>query len=133
MGKKTEFLIVDFWQNDFGKQTEDRVPVDVPLLIRLFNTRVEVLERTRHEREGEQHRQANADCRAMIARIPTESFQSARFGMRLRVLGATSSGRTKGQTVFRCCASGGPLLRFVSDVDVAAETFTHKVEQLRCN
>src|SRR5256712_11890774 len=42
-GKKTGFLIIDFWQNDFGKQTEDYVPADLPLLVRLFNTRLDIL------------------------------------------------------------------------------------------
>ena len=45
-GEKTNFLIIDFWQNDFGKQTEERVPSEMPLLTRLFNTRLDILAAT---------------------------------------------------------------------------------------
>ena len=57
-GKKTEFLIVDFWQNDFGKQTEDRVPPELPVLVRLFNTRLDILAATLNQRDGAAHQQA---------------------------------------------------------------------------
>src|ERR1700746_2130892 len=36
-GEKTNFLIVDFWQNDFGRSTQAAPPAEVPLLVRLFN------------------------------------------------------------------------------------------------
>jgi hypothetical protein len=45
-GEKTRFVITDFWQNDFGKQTEERVPSEMPLLTRLFNTRLDILTTT---------------------------------------------------------------------------------------
>src|SRR5208283_2915139 len=43
-GKKTEFKIIDFWQNDFNKQADDRVPAEVPVLVSIFNTRLNLLE-----------------------------------------------------------------------------------------
>jgi type I restriction enzyme R subunit len=49
-GEKTEFLIVDFWQNDFGKQTEDRVQPELPVLVRLFNIRLDILAAMRSQR-----------------------------------------------------------------------------------
>jgi type I site-specific restriction endonuclease len=61
-GEKTEFLIIDFWQNDFGRQTEDRVSADVPLLIRLFNTRLDILTMTLTQRDNPAHTQAIMDC-----------------------------------------------------------------------
>src|SRR5205085_4455905 len=43
-GKKTEFKIIDFWQNDFNKKTDDKQPSDVPVLVSVFNTRLKILE-----------------------------------------------------------------------------------------
>lgn len=130
-GEKTEFLIIDFWQNDFGKQTEDRVPVEVPLLVRLFNTRLDILAATRNHRDGAAHRQAIADCRMMIARIPTQSFPVRKVWAEVEP--AWSDVFWSNVTQDRIDAlrlKVAPLLRFVPDVDIAAETFTHKVERL---
>jgi type I restriction enzyme, R subunit len=131
-GEKTEFLIVDFWQNDFGRSTDQRIPVEVPLLIRLFNTRLDILAATLHDRSGDAHRQAIADCRAMIARIPTQSFPVR------KVWGDVDTAWTEqfwayisDDKVQLLRMRVGPLLRFASDVDVAAESFTNKVEQLK--
>jgi type I restriction enzyme R subunit len=131
-GQKTEFLIVDFWQNDFGRNTNQRVPVEVPLLIRLFNTRLDILTATLHDRSGDAHRQAIVDCRAMIGRIPMQSFPIR------KVWGDVEAAWTD---VFWTYLADdklqmlrmrvGPLLRFSSDVDVPAETFVHKVERLK--
>lgn len=130
-GEKTEFLIIDFWQNDFGKQTEDRVPTEVPLLVRLFNTRLDILAATRNHRDGAAHRQAIADCRMMIARIPTQSFPVRKVWVGVEP--AWSDVFWSNVTQDRIDAlrlKVAPLLRFVPDVDIAAETFTHKVERL---
>ncbi|MBL0351057.1 MAG: hypothetical protein IPP68_11905 [Elusimicrobia bacterium] len=73
-GKKTEFKIVDFWQNDFNKQTEDRPAAEVPVLVSLFNTRLKLLESQLPDNTTEVARQAVSDLRAMVTRIPHESF-----------------------------------------------------------
>ena len=44
-GKKTEFKIIDFWENDFDKKEDAKVPIDVPVLVGVFNTRLKILER----------------------------------------------------------------------------------------
>lgn len=41
--QKIEFLIIDFWQNDFGKQTDEGVWPEIPVLVRLVNTRLDLL------------------------------------------------------------------------------------------
>ncbi len=43
-GKKTEFKIIDFWQNDFNKKADDKPPIDMPVLVSVFNTRLKILE-----------------------------------------------------------------------------------------
>lgn len=131
-GVKTEFLIIDFWQNDFGTQAGPAATADVPVLIRLFNTRLDIIAATLNDRDGPAHKQALVDCRAMLNRVPTDSFLVRKvwsdigaawdeaFWLRLS---------TDKLSLLRL--SVGPVLRWVPDVDVAAETFTHKVERLK--
>ena len=42
-GKKTEFKIIDFWENDFDKKEDSKVPIDMPVLVGVFNTRLKIL------------------------------------------------------------------------------------------
>ena len=57
-GKKTEFKIIDFWQNDFNKKADDKPPVDMPVLVSVFNTRLKILERHLPDHTAEAFRQA---------------------------------------------------------------------------
>ena len=131
-GVKTEFLIIDFWQNDFGRSISAPASPEIPVLVRLFNTRLDILAATFGSRHGEVHTQAIADCRAMLNRVPTESF------LVRKVWGEIHAGWddqfwfyiTEDKVNF-LRLKVAPVLRYVPDVDVAAETFTHKVERLR--
>jgi len=131
-GQKTEFLIVDFWQNDFGRGTDQRVPAEVPLLIRLFNTRLDILVATLHDRAGEAHRQAVIDCRKMLSRIPKESFPVRKVWGDVEIAWKDTFWTYLSDDKLQLLRLRvGPLLRFAPDVDVLAETFTHKVERLK--
>jgi type I restriction enzyme R subunit len=131
-GEKTEFLIIDFWQNDFGKRMDERVPSEVPLLVRLFNTRTDILMATLDDRHGEAHRQAILDCRAMLERVPTESFPVRKVWTEIESAWTDSFWvRLARDKLDFLRIAVAPLLRFVPDVDLAAETFTHKVERLK--
>ncbi len=131
-GKKTEFLILDFWQNDFQREPSAEAPQSLPILVSLFNTRLRLLEATLPSPDSPTRRQAVADTRAMIGRIPLDSFPVQ------KVLGDVEQAwqddfwvlLTKDKLDF-LRDMVGPLLRFAGNVDVAAETFTHKVERLR--
>src|SRR5450759_2113729 len=46
----------------------------MPLLTRLFNTRLDILTATLNRRDNPAYAQAIVDCRAMLTRVPTESF-----------------------------------------------------------
>jgi type I restriction enzyme R subunit len=130
-GEKREFLIIDFWQNDFGKPTEDCVPAELPILVRLFNTRLDIVAATLDEGQGIAHQQAATDCRAMLGRIPTESFLVRRVWGEVAAAWEPSLwGLLTADKVDFLRLKVAPLLRLVPDVDVAAETFTHKVERL---
>jgi len=131
-GKKTEFKIIDFWQNDFNKKADDKPPIDMPVLVSVFNTRLKILERHLPDHRAEAFRQAVTDLRAMIARIPRDSFPVKKVWLQIAsawdddfwtLITATKLEFLRLQVA--------PLLRFAPDVDVAAETFTHKVERLK--
>lgn len=131
-GKKTEFKIIDFWQNDFERKADDRVPVDIPVLVTVFNARLRLLEAAVGHPESFIYRQAVEDLRAMIGRIPTASFPVRKVWAEIEEAWTESfwSFFTKAKTEF-LRLKVGPLLRFAADVDVAAETFTSKVERLK--
>ena len=131
-GKKDEFLIIDFWQNDFGKQTEERGPSELPILVRLFNTRLDILAATLGRRDSEAHRQAAADCRAMLARVNVDSFLIRKVWEEVGLAWEDKDffGLLTAEKIHFLRLKVAPLLRMVSDVDVSAETFANKVERL---
>jgi len=131
-GKKTEFKIIDFWQNDFNKKADDKPPADMPVLVSLFNTRLKLAEATAEQPLGTVFPQAVTDLRSQISRIPRESFPVK------KVLHEVESAwkddfwnlLTPAKAEF-LRLKVAPLLRFAAEVDVAAETFTHKCERLK--
>ncbi|MGA8578127.1 MAG: DEAD/DEAH box helicase family protein, partial [Bryobacteraceae bacterium] len=131
-GKKTEFKIIDFWQNDFNKKADDKPPIDMPVLVSVFNTRLKILECHLPDHTAEAFRQAVTDVRAMMARIPRDSFPVKKVW--LQVAPAWEDDFWTFITPARIDflrLQVAPLLRFAGDVDVAADTFTHKVERLK--
>jgi type I restriction enzyme R subunit len=131
-GEKTEFLIVDFWQNDFGRSAQVAPPAEVPLLVRLFNTRLDILTATLNDRPGSTHTQAIADCRQMLEQVPQDSFPIR------KVWASVESAWSEAFWLLLTSAeltllrvNVGPLLRYVPDVDIAGATFTHKIERLK--
>src|SRR5439155_6831715 len=131
-GQKSEFLIIDFWQNDFGKQTDDPVPMEIPVLVRLFNTRLDLLAATLNNRDSFAHKQAALDCRALLDRIPKDSFPVRKVWGEIAQAWTDSFWAFVTQDKINFLRlKAGRLLRFSSDVDVAAETFANKTERLK--
>jgi len=131
-GRKTEFKIIDFWRNDFNRQADDRVPSEVPVLVSIFNTRLKLLEAQLPDHESTPFIQTVSDLRAMLDRIPQDSFPVRKVWADIEV--AWEEGFWTLLTPSRIDflrVQVGSLLRFAADVDVAAETFTHKVERLK--
>jgi len=131
-GCKTEFKIIDFWQNDFNKRADDKVATDMPVLVSLFNTRLKLLESQLPDQQSEVSKQAETNLREMIDRIPRDSFPVK------KVLADIEQASTDGFWTLLTPAKNeflrlkvAPLLRFAANVDVAAETFTNKVERLK--
>jgi type I restriction enzyme R subunit len=132
LGWKTEFKIIDFWQNDFDKQADDKVPTEIPVLVSVFNTRLKLLESQLPDHESGVFKQAVVDLRAQIDRIPRDSFPVKKVFSEIEQ--AWQDGFwtlvTPAKVDF-LRVKVGPLLRFAANVDVAAETFTNKVERLK--
>lgn len=131
-GKKTEFKIIDFWQNDFNKKADGKPPVDMPVLVSVFNTRLKLLEGQLPDHTTEVFRQGVTDLRAMLSRIPRDSFPVKKVWMQVAPAWEDDFWQliTPAKLEF-LRLQVAPLLRFAADVDVAAETFTHKVERLK--
>jgi type I restriction enzyme R subunit len=131
-GQKTGFKIIDFWENDFNKQADDKPSTVVPVLVSVFHTRLQLLESQLPDHSTPLFRQAMADLRAMIARIPVDSFPIRRVW--------TDIEQAWGEDFWQLVTPAkvdflrlqiSPLLRFVGEIDVAGETFTNKVERLK--
>jgi type I restriction enzyme R subunit len=131
-GKKTEFKIIDFWQNDFNKKADGKPPIDMPVLVSVFNTRLKILELHLPDHTAEPFHQTITDLRAMMVRVPRESFPVKKVWLQVAPAWEDDFWTliTPAKLDF-LRLHVAPLLRFAADVDVAAETFTHKVERLK--
>ncbi len=131
-GKKTEFKIIDFWQNDFQKDPKGGASPVIPILVSIFNTRLKSFEALDKSRQAEDYAQVVADLRAMVERIPVDCFSVRRVWVEIEHVWGDEFWTllTKDKIEFLRLRIG-PLLRFVGEVDVAAETFTSKLERLR--
>lgn len=100
--------------------------------MRLFRLRIDLLEASRHDAAGFACQQAIRDLRAMLARVPTESFLIQREWHRVeRAWKEPLWQFILPDAIEFLRTDVAPLLRHVSDVDLAAESFTLKVESLK--
>jgi type I restriction enzyme R subunit len=131
-GRKTEFKIIDFWQNDFNKKASSTASIDIPVLVSLFNTRLKIVESHLPDQSAEAFCQAITDLRTMVARIPQDSFPIKKVWLQVAPAWENDFWAfiTQAKVDF-LRLHVAPLLRFAADVDVAAETFAHKVERLK--
>lgn len=133
-GKKREFRIIDFWQNDFQRTTTDvEPPANTPVLVTIFNTRLKLLRTLLEQGRDDEAHQVVADLRAQIATIPRDSFSVKRLlPGEMHVAWDDEYWQylpqSKLDDLQRYVA---PLLRFAPGVDVQAATFTSKVERLK--
>ena len=132
-GHKTRFMILDFWENNFSKDAVEVVDTSVPVLVTIFNTRLKLLEYYLKKSSDPQYQRTIADLRAMLARIPVDSFSVKRIFPQIEQAWQDSfwSYLLTPNKVDFLRTQVGPLLRLAPDVDVAAETFTSKVERLK--
>ena len=131
-GHKSGFLILDFWQNEFNRQAEEKVAAALPVMVSLFNTRLKILESFHGQQADSTAQQARADLRAMIERVPQDTFTVKKMLGQIEAVWTDefwnylSPAKTDLLRV-----QVAPLLRFAPNVDVQAETFNHKMERLK--
>lgn len=141
-GVKERFLIVDYWENfehfEMKKPT-DEGPVQIPVLVTIFNTRLEKLSlmmelgtwRTAPLQWLEEDRQRTiSDIRSLIARIPTDSFTVRQQLAAVREAWDDDFWKmiTKKKLEF-LRLQVGPLLRFAAGVNPAEAFFTSKMDR----
>jgi type I restriction enzyme R subunit len=131
-GYKDDFLIIDFWENDFNKEPDTGVSQSLPVLVTIFNTRLDILEALLGEPQADATQKVINDLRAQIAQIPTDSHAVEQVWPTIEAawedhfwlyLTRSKLDLLRGHV--------GPLLRFVPKVDLAGATFTSKVERLK--
>ena len=131
-GHKTEFKIIDFWENEFDRDAEESEKQTVPVLVRLFNTRLRMLRLLLQNQDGENFQSTVTDLREMVDRIPRGAFQVKRLLPQIDQVWHDTFWSFVGKNNVDFLENRiSPLLRFAVDVDVAKETFTNKVERLK--
>ncbi len=133
-GVKRDFLIIDFWTNDFERQAENPPPSSLPVMVSLFNTRLKLLGHFLTTQQSPEGVHLVASLRAMIAQIPLDSYSVRRVYHQPGIgeVWTDEYWRVLTQAKLRMLHDViGPLLRYVGSVDVAATTFTHRVERLK--
>ena len=136
-GGKKEFLVLDFWHNDFNRSPDEERAQSLPVLVTLFNTRLKMLEvllpqiSLNAQLRGV-YDQIIADVRAQVVCIPVDSWAVKQVWSQIQQAweDAFWMYMTSSQIDF-LRMKVGPLLRFVPEVDVAAATFTSKVERMK--
>lgn len=131
-GHKSEFKIMDFWENRFDKQAEERGKATVPVLVTIFNTRLRLLEFFIRDQTNPDALQVKADLQAQVRRIPTDTFTVKKVLPAIeRAWTPEFWAHTSAADIEFLRTQVGPLVRLASGVDVAAETFISKVERTK--
>ncbi|MEM9214439.1 MAG: DEAD/DEAH box helicase family protein [Cyanobacteria bacterium P01_F01_bin.150] len=130
--QKNEFKIIDFWENEFDQEERQSEVQDLPILVRLFNTRIKLMKAMLGQQTSDDFQRLVQDVRGQIGLIPTDAFSvkkewhgikqawSDRFWRRLS---------DRDLTFLQMNVA--PLLRFAAGVNLAEATFIHKIERLK--
>ncbi len=130
--EKKEFLIIDFWDNNFSRDAKEAPDNTTPVMVRVFNTRLNLLETYLDDQHNPDCQGVIRDLRLMIARIPTESLLVKRAMPEIEeVWQETFWNYLLPSGLKKLREKVSPHLRYAADVDVAAETFISKMERLK--
>ena len=130
--EKKEFLIIDFWDNNFSRDAKEAPDNTTPVMVRVFNTRLNLLETYLDDQQNPECRNVIKDLRGMLARIPTGSLLVRRAMPEIE--DAWQDGFWNylfPGSIKKLRERVGPHLRYAADVDVSAETFINKMERLK--
>ena len=130
--EKKEFLIIDFWENNFSRDAKEAPDNTTPVMVRVFNTRLNLLETYLDDQQNPECQSVIKDLRGMIARIPTESLLVRRAMPEIEDVWLDSFWNyLLPSSIKKLRERVGPHLRYAADVDVSAETFISKMERLK--
>lgn len=131
-GHKDEFLIIDFWDNDFNREGEEKPAQNLPVTISLFNTRLKLLEHYLDEQDHYQAQYLITALRQQISEIPLDSlFVKEVFHTVVEAWEDDFWEWVTNDKIRLLSMKVAPLLRYVPSISVQALTFTHKVERLK--
>ena len=131
-GFKTEFKIIDFWENEFDKKAEEVAQQTVPVLVTIFNTRLNILKLYLREQGSEDCQRVVSDLRRQVAKLPLDSFAVKRAYQQIEEAWSDSFWNfMTAQKIEMLRVKVAPLLRHVPAVDVTEATFISKVERLK--
>ncbi len=130
-GKK-EFLVIDFWDNNFSKDAKEAADTSLPVLVRIFLTRVNLLETFLDDPKSDEYQQLIADLRGMTQRIPKESLLVRKDLPSIEDVWEDGFwSYLLPSSLEKLRTRVAPHLRYAPDVDIAAETFISKMERLK--
>jgi len=130
--EKKEFLIIDFWDNKYSRDAKEAPDNATPVMVRIFNTRLNLLETYLDDQQNPECQGVIKDLRAMIARIPSESLLVKRAMPEIEDVWQDGFWNyLLPSSIKKLRERVGPHLRYAADVDVAAETFISKMERLK--
>ncbi len=101
------------------------------MLVRIFHTRLNLLETYLDDQKSNECQQIIADLRAMLQRIPKDSLHSPRLAEDRRCWEDSFWNYLLPSSIEKLRRFVAPHLRYAADVDVAAETFISKIERLK--
>jgi type I restriction enzyme R subunit len=130
-GKK-EFLLIDFWDNNFSKDAKEAVDNSLPVLVRIFHTRLNLLETYLDNQKSAECQQIVADLRAMIQRIPRDSLLVRHDLPKIEDVWEDGFWNyLLPSSIEKLRKFVAQHLRYAADVDVSAETFISKIERMK--
>jgi len=130
--EKKDFLIIDFWENNFSRDAKEVVDQSTPVLVTIFNTRLRLLETCLKDQKDPDCQAVIADLREQIQQIPTDSFTIRKHMPEIEEAWTDAFWEYLIPSKIEFLKlKVAPHLRLVPGVDVAAATFISKVERLK--
>lgn len=130
--EKKDFLIIDFWENNFSRDAKEVIDQSTPVLVTIFNTRLKLLETYLKDQKDPDCKQVIADLRGQIQQIPTDSFTIRKHMPEIEEAWTDAFWDYLIPSKIEFLKlKVAPHLRLVPGVDVAAATFISKVERLK--
>lgn len=130
--EKKDFLILDFWENNFSRDAKEVADNNTPVLVTIFNIRLKLLETYLKEQKNADCQQVIADLREQIQQIPRDAFTIRKHLPEIEEAWTDAFWNYLVPSKIEFLKlKVAPHLRLVPGVDVAAATFTSKVERLK--